>query len=524
MDMAPRIEPVSDDARSMCRLFDGKDDSFYTYDPATIVLDAKGKQKPKYLSVEQPVTPEVWQAHLDSRQPLVLVPIRHNDTCVWGAIDIDQYDGLDHADLVRQCAALGLPLVVCRSKSGGAHLFLFADEPVPAAAMRVRLRAMADVLGRPTAEIFPKQDRLENKGSALNMPYLASVSPAIRPDGSPMALHEFVELAETSRQPESFFAAPSSAEARSKASDTDNTGTGLMPPKATPADARRRLNLRCEQVRLAAPADANNRLVSGAFDMGRFCRDTGLSADEARAAMLNAWTFRKSGETGAEREFDEVWSRAFANGQQQGRMATSQVTGSLPDIERCWIIPDDEHTTFRLQIDGREMTVGVAEFLDQRKFNNIALLAIGRAFHLLGQKQRNLWIDMVNDARSRAEIDPLTGGVSRGEVFRDMIEDFVTNRHRAKNKDEIVLGKPWHDEEGGQHIFRMKDLRRFLDLCKSPFAKETDAQLASRIRRMGGGDVRPRVKGGKQPNAWWVPDSDLVADPTLDPRPIPDPI
>jgi hypothetical protein len=54
-----------------------------------------------------------------------------DDACLWGAIDIDQYP-LDHSEVLKRLSRLELPLVVCRSKSGGAHLYLFFKEFVEA--------------------------------------------------------------------------------------------------------------------------------------------------------------------------------------------------------------------------------------------------------------------------------------------------------------------------------------------------------------------------------------------------------
>jgi hypothetical protein len=54
-----------------------------------------------------------------------IVPIRDDATCVWGAIDIDLDKEPNLTVLAKQVHKLELPLIVCRSKSGGAHLYLF---------------------------------------------------------------------------------------------------------------------------------------------------------------------------------------------------------------------------------------------------------------------------------------------------------------------------------------------------------------------------------------------------------------
>jgi hypothetical protein len=64
---------------------------------------------------------------------------------------------------------------LCRSKSGGAHVFCFTNEFVPASLMRAKLQAMASILGYAKTEIFPKQNNVKAErgdvGNFLNMPY-----------------------------------------------------------------------------------------------------------------------------------------------------------------------------------------------------------------------------------------------------------------------------------------------------------------------------------------------------------------
>ena len=68
---------------------------------------------------------------LDGKEPsLGIIPINDDNKCKWGAIDIDTYDGFDHKKLIKKIVGKKIPLVVCKSKSGGAHVFLFVSEPV----------------------------------------------------------------------------------------------------------------------------------------------------------------------------------------------------------------------------------------------------------------------------------------------------------------------------------------------------------------------------------------------------------
>ena len=135
----------------------------------------KGKAVAKALIKREKITTQLWVDHLEGKEPaLGIIPINENNECRWGCIDVDIYN-LDHLSIMRNIKGMGFPLVTFRSKSGGAHLFLFAKEFIPASLMQSKLKAMADALGYAGSEIFPKQTEIlverGDTGNFLNLPY-----------------------------------------------------------------------------------------------------------------------------------------------------------------------------------------------------------------------------------------------------------------------------------------------------------------------------------------------------------------
>ena len=135
----------------------------------------KGKAVAKALIKREKVITQLWVDHLEGKEPaLGIIPINENNECRWGCIDVDIYN-LDHLSIMRDIKGMGFPLVTFRSKSGGAHLFLFAKEFIPASLMQSKLKAMAESLGYAGSEIFPKQTEIlverGDTGNFLNLPY-----------------------------------------------------------------------------------------------------------------------------------------------------------------------------------------------------------------------------------------------------------------------------------------------------------------------------------------------------------------
>ena len=181
------------------QIFSGLTIAYGQYQPGE--RGENGKQKGKAFIVRKPVTDELWTNHLGGEGPaLGIIPITENNDCRWGCIDIDEYD-LDHISLIKSIRNLKLPVIVCRSKSGGAHVFLFTKENISAALMQNTLKKFAVVLGYEGSEIFPKQTEIlverGDTGNFLNLPYhnnMKGLRYAINDNGTGCALEEFYQL------------------------------------------------------------------------------------------------------------------------------------------------------------------------------------------------------------------------------------------------------------------------------------------------------------------------------------------
>ena len=164
-----------------------------------------GKAEAKSFVVREPMTEEKVKAHLDGGQGIGAIPINSQNKCKFGAIDIDDYD-LDLKDVVARVWSSALPMIVCRSKSGGAHVYLFLKEWEEASVVREYLTEAAALLGFAGREIFPKQDSVLHEkgdvGNFINLPYHSaarSMRYAIGPTGDAMSLEGFLDLVDERR-------------------------------------------------------------------------------------------------------------------------------------------------------------------------------------------------------------------------------------------------------------------------------------------------------------------------------------
>lgn len=183
-------------------LFIGNDRSIGQWNPKTNKL---------HTIKDQPLEDKHWKNHIDGVMGIGMVPILDDHQCWWGAIDIDCHGEdvpeIDLIELEAKVTKLDLPLAVCRTKSGGAHVYCFASKPMKASLMQDSLTQWAGWLGYKGAEIFPKQTKLAGKGQSrargnwLNMPYFGgkNTDRYCVHGGKKVGVHFFLEYAESIR-------------------------------------------------------------------------------------------------------------------------------------------------------------------------------------------------------------------------------------------------------------------------------------------------------------------------------------
>ncbi|MCH1515748.1 MAG: hypothetical protein L7U52_03455, partial [Alphaproteobacteria bacterium] len=115
------------DAKRLANLFKGFSGGYGTYDPR-LLGKAGGKQEVRQTMRKNPPTVELFEAHLLGKTPLGIYLLDDNEQVNFGAIDIDEYP-IDLPAIAVQLDKLSLPLIVCNSKSGGAHVYVFFETP-----------------------------------------------------------------------------------------------------------------------------------------------------------------------------------------------------------------------------------------------------------------------------------------------------------------------------------------------------------------------------------------------------------
>ena len=484
-------------AERMMRLFDGYREAHGTHGKTSRNLNKGGKLEIKKTArtVTEPVTLELWEMHLSGKRPLGIIPIRKDNTCVWGCIDIDKYD-ISHAEIVREVKRLKMPLTICRTKSGGAHAYLFLSEPAPAEDVRTVLQAMASKLGYGDCEIFPKQSRILSErgdvGNWLNMPYLNYTHTeryAVKENMTAYELWEFLDIAEKSR-----IRVEDSLPDEPQAPD-DPLSDG--PP--------------CLQhlTKVGFPEGTRNR---GLFALGIFCQRKYGSSWQDRLEEFNRDTM--SPPLPADEVTQVIRSlekkeyhysckddplASYCNSS-LCRMRKHGVGGGqlYPVISGLSKLETDPPLWF-IDIEDTRVELNTNELQNYRDFQKACMEKLTVMY--LPMKAET-WSAMVGEAMANAIIIEASPEMSRRGHFMEILETFLTDRHRGELKEDLLLGKPWQDPDTGHHHFRLKDLMEALDQSGFRFwGRNKVGQHLDEIGGRKGLNIR-----GKYVSTFWVTD------------------
>jgi hypothetical protein len=157
----------------------------------------------------------------------------------------------------------------------------------------------------------------------------------------------------------------------------------------------------------------------------------------------------------------------------------------------------------------------ISDITNYRKFADQCAKQLNRFFAPMKQ---NAWAMVLQAKESELQEEAPPADTTPLGHFADLLDDFLTDRARAKTRDEILGGKPWEDEETNRHLFRMKDLHDFV--TKSGMRHATRAQCKNWIRQLdGNNEPHPVTIKGKSVRLWWVPGSAVSHTPPRETHP-----
>lgn len=481
-------------AEEMMERFKGLDRAYGLYNLNKSITKKDGTKivgKPE--TVNGFVEPVLWEKHLRGSIGLGIIPIMDDSCCYFGAIDIDIYTGLDYAKIASEIRRLDLPLVPCTTKSGGVHCFCFVKEKVPASMMREKLSVFAAVLGYGGSEIFPKQSEILSErgdiGQWINMPYFNSKDTnryGIKTNGSSMTIKEFLAEIDSVRMTYREFAAFTIALAK-EIDDGPPCLQHLLTQKFQTGSRNDGMFNLAIYLKRSEPVswegmvdDYNQRFVTPPLPSSDI-----QSIIKSVRKKDYSYTCNKS-------PIKNFCEPALCRSRKYGigNADTINLTGltkydSRPPI---WFVD--------VEGSGR-MELSTEDLQSQTRFQRRCMESLNVMPPVL---PANAWRNIISTLMENVTlIEASVDSSPRGLLF-EYLERFCTSRVQGRNKEDILLGKPWSDAT--HHWFRLSDFYSFLE--RSRFKEFKINQIGSLLKENGGEHEFIKIKG-KGVNVWKFP-------------------
>ena len=470
----------------------------------TSVLDRarNGKTQANYQIVHEPLTVELVQNHLDGKLGVGSIPIDETSRCSFGALDIDDYN-LDLTALLAKVKRFKLPLIMCRSKSGGAHLFLFLSEKVAAAEVRDRLAEFAAVLGWGNCEIFPKQEEVRadrgDVGNFINLPYQNAKHTtryALKDDGDGLTLEKFLALAKKFR-----------ISAKTLASISLGSDKGLLsdgPPC-------------CQQLtEFGIPEGGRNTTLLNVGIYYRKCAPNDWKEllekhnREHCTPPLPAKEIVVIQEQLEKKEYVYTCKQEPLHSHCNKALCRSRKFGigfhnSHPIVGGLTVVESEPPVWF-VNVDGSRLELSTKQLQMQVEFQRACM---EQMYKMPAKMKEGDWRDLIDTLLENATRITVPEELTQKGLFVELMESFCTSRIAAHSPEELLTGKPWTEE--GLTYFKLSALQEFLK--RNNFTLYTRGQITERLKEINGGveaDKTYRFKDNqdrwKSVRVWYVPE------------------
>ncbi len=493
-------------------IFDGLQEAYGTYKVEK--KQSNGKNTGKAAIVREPRTKKLWEGHLSGKGSSVgIIPINAENKCKWGCVDVDQYP-LDHKLLIEKIRRLKLPLVVCRSKSGGAHCFLFSSEWVEARDMQKSLQSISSALGYGDSEIFPKQVKLHldrgDVGNFLNLPYYNAeegLRYAFLDDGTSASLEEFIELYEAHKQtPEQI----TKIQVESSADIGDFNGG---PP--------------CLKI-LAKMKISEGGRNNGLFNVGVFLRKAFPDSWENEILKYNMEYFEPPlplnevnvvAKQVQRKDYAYKCNDAPINAHCNKDLCRTMKFGIGAAVAGVPIANLRKYNStppvWFLDVNGEPLELDTEALMSQPAFQKACMEQLNMMPRSVAKQQWEARIGALLSEMKENEsaIVEVAQDASISGQFYDYLEEFCSYLQNAQDKEEILLRKPWTDDETQLTYFRLKDFEAFLR--KNKFFEYKSHKVAQRLRDINGESTVLKIKG-RAVRVWHIPSyesGDMDIDP-----------
>jgi hypothetical protein len=464
-----------------------------------------GKTEAKSFIVREPLAKELIAGHIEGKHGVGAIPINDQNMCKFGALDIDTYP-VDHVAILKKCRRFKLPLVVCRSKSGGAHLFLFMQDWVSATDMRDHLMEFAAVLGFGGCEVFPKQNKIlaerGDVGNFINLPYFDAENTlryAINDKGDELSFEEFLDHVDKTKV--------TLEDLRSLEFASEDDVLRDMPPclrimfaTSVPSGTRNKVMFHAAVTAKMMHSDTWDQTLEKWNQ--KYCKPS-LPAKE----LVTIIDQHKKKDYGYLCKEEPMCSHCDKAACREAKFGIGK-NSSMPGISGLTIQKTEPRLYF-MDVEGKRLELSTEQLQMPLQFQRACMEQLDFMPPIMKAPE---WQVYVNGLLQEATMIEVPKELTVKGQFEELLETYCTSRIRAKSPQEMMIGKPW--TEGDHTMFTLKGLMEFLR--NRGFRELKRPQIQQRLKDLNGGHECNTVYKFKDEDTgqwknlrvWYVPEFD----------------
>lgn len=460
-----------------------------------------GKLEGKAFTMAGEASEDDWKMHLSGEAGLGIIPLLQDNNVAFGVIDVDVYN-LDHVVLEKNIQRHNFPLVMCRSKSGGAHLFLFIDGEASSDLVQDKLSSMASILGYGKAEIFPKQTYRVNEqdiGNWLNMPYFdkdKTLRYCIK-DGKPLKYDEFIEYAKSKRITEDELKSLNVSMGNDSEDDIFREGPPCLAqlrtmggfPQGTRNEGMFSVGV---YLRKRFPDTWETEMMSYNSEM---CQPP-LSLQEIQVLV------KSLNKKGYEYKCKVQPLCSYCNSKlcrkRQFGIGVCESSSNFVEIEHITKVEGDPVLWF-VSVQGKRLMLTTDDLFSQTTFNKRCMEAINR---VPGTMNKNRWEKYLDEQISKADVTVMPDDISEKGQLQTILDKYLMGNAQAKTKEELItLNTPYFNSETGEMWFTAFGFNEYL--MNHNFKVQSRNYLWQLMRDLGCDNKNINVNG-KTRSVWWI--------------------
>lgn len=466
-------------------------------------IGRNGKAEADSRIVREPLTQELMQGHIDGKQGVGAIPINEDNKCRWGALDIDIYD-LDQNELQARIKKLKFPLLHCRSKSGGAHLYLFLEEYEQASVVREYLLEMAVALGHSGCEIFPKQDKILSErgdvGNFINLPYFNADLPqryCFDENVQSLELEDFLNYIDTKSTKVASLEKLRTKKQRKQFSDGPPCMQHMFSDGPVADDRNKKMFMAGVYARLKHTDDWKQQMET----MNQQLFTTPLDAKEM-LALQKSLERKEYFYTCEQEPFKSYCDKELCMSRRFGVGDAEEVAVSVGSL----LVQLSEPRLYFLSVAGQRVQLNSEQLQNQRLFQRACIEQIQVSTPILKER---VWQKLLQSLLANSTKQEVPEELTLTGEFKDLLRQYCTSQIRAMHPEEMLSGKPWTDNSG-YTSFLISGLMEFLHNRR--FKAFTRAQIQEILKQMnnnqechGHKSINKADGSRSTTRVWWVP-------------------